>query len=78
MDNQNQALAEELRHRGDRLMADIPTLAGSELQAALVTLHWLSDLLLAIGLGDDAMRDELLRQGEAASRLLHPERPHLH
>jgi hypothetical protein len=81
-DDEIKALAEELRHRADSLRADLSTMTPDEMAAAVATLHWLDDLLEAIAnrddaKRDDAKRDELLRQGEAAVRLLRPERSDL-
>jgi hypothetical protein len=72
--DQARALAEELRHHADRLTADLETMDPDEAGAAQTTLHWLADLRAAIAAEDHAAIAELLRQGEAAAMLLHPER----
>lgn len=73
----NRALAEQLRLRADELRANLPHMAPEEAGAARATLQWLSDLLLAIQTGDEGAKDELLRQGEAASGILHGRTDHL-
>ncbi len=71
-------LAKLLRHEGRILMARMEALdEGPELEACRAVLRYCSGLLLAAATGDRAMRDELLAQGEAAARLLHPERDKL-
>lgn len=65
-------LARALRAEGERLKAALPALDGAERAAAEATLHFCSDLLLAVETDDQVMKTELLRQGEAAVRLLRP------
>lgn len=71
------ALAEELRHRVDRLEAELPMLEGWEREEAedgIAHVHLVRD---AIARGDYRAVEELLRRGSAKLRMLRPERDKL-
>jgi hypothetical protein len=65
------ALAEDFRRRRDELEATLPAMEGDEAEIVRRTLDHVDRVLTAIANDDKAAIEELLRVGEAASRILH-------